>query len=127
MPLYSDLNTYEPTEEPLLEDVESIYQSIDSIINSQMYEILFDPEYPGESLDDSLFDLIDDISSVEVFRVVTSLIERNEPRVTIDDARTSVTPDPDNHQYQLRMVFQIKGFGSQKYEMNGNITRPRRS
>ena len=124
MPLYSDLNTYDPTTKPLLEDIESIYQSIDAIINSQPFEILFDPEFPGESLDDSLFELIDDISAVDVYRVVTSMIERNEPRVTIDDSNTSVTPDPDNNRYYLRMVFSVKGFGGQKYEMNGNITRP---
>jgi predicted component of type VI protein secretion system len=75
-------------------------------------------------LEEALFELIDDITAIEVYRIVTSLIERNEPRVTIDNATTTVTPDPDNHQYILKLVFQIKGFGTQKFELNGKITKP---
>jgi len=124
MPLYSDLNTYNPTDKPLLLDVDSIFQSIDALINSRQYEILFDPEFPSESLDEVLFEIIDDVTAVSVYRIVTSMIERHEPRVTINYADTTITADPDNNQFILRLVVTIKGYGNQKFEMNGNITRP---
>ena len=124
MALYSDLNTYDPTNKPLLYDIESIYQSIDNIINSQPYEVLFDPEFPIESLEDSLFEIIDDVTAVEIYRVVTSMIERHEPRVTIVYSETSVTADPNNNRFILKLVVQVKGYGAQKFEINGNITKP---
>ena len=124
MPLYSDLNSYTPTDKALLTDVEAVYQSIDNIINALLYERLFRPDFPGETLEDVLFEFIDDITSVSVFRIVVNMIEKWEPRVTVDTSQTQVFPDPDNNRYELFLAFNILGFGSQRFELRGSLKKP---
>ena len=123
MTIYSDLNSFTPTSAPRLIDAQAVYQSITNIINHLRFQRLFRPEFPGESLDDYLFELIDDISSVEIFRIVTGSVERWEPRVTFDNANTKVTPEPDNNRYRLFLVFKIRGLGPQSFRFEGNLTR----
>lgn len=123
MHVYVDLNQFYPTEKERLFDVEAVYQSVINIIKSLKFERFFKPEFPGENLEDYLFELIDDISAVEVFRVVTGAIERWEPRVKIINRNSTVYPVPEENRYELQLVFRILGFGEQHFELKGNLSK----
>lgn len=123
MAIYRDLNGLTPSEHALLEDIPAVYASIINIISSLQGERLFRPDYPSEQLEDSLFDLMDDITSLQVFRIVTSAIEKWEPRVEIIYSKVSVTPNYDTNAYDLVLYFKVKGFGDYNYELRGQITQ----
>lgn len=111
MSLYSDLNSFSPTDRALLIDLGAIYQSIFNILNTQPGERLFEPEF-GVDFDAELFELVDDVSAVGIFTQVTEAIERFEDRVIVDFGSTEVVPDEENHIFRLNLVFQVIGFGN---------------
>jgi len=108
MSLYSDINSISPTEKPKSLDVESVYQALYTLLNTRKGENLFNPEY-GLDLEDYLFELMDDVSSLDLLNTLTQTIEQFEPRVKVDFAQTTVTPDPDNYTFELNLVFSIVG------------------
>jgi phage baseplate assembly protein W len=113
--LFSDLNQFTASTKPLLIDVESIYQSIINILSTRKGERPFLPRF-GVDLDDTLFDLMDEASSLEVLSEVTEAIEDSEPRVIIDTSRTDVIPDPDNNSFELILGFKLKGFEDKNFD-----------
>lgn len=122
--LVSDLNQYAPTTKPLLEDVESIVQSLDCILSTRRYERVFNIDF-GIDFEDELFELIDDSTALEILRIITERVETFEPRVTINFSMTSVTPDPDNNKFDVSLFFSIRGqedLGD--IEFQGVITMP---
>jgi len=123
MAIYSDLNSYTPTTNgPLLNDVKAIYQSIDNILSTRTNERLFNPGF-GTRFDEALFELIDDITSVEVFRIVTEAIQRWETRVTLDFSLSSIIPDPENGKYDVTLIFSINGFTDDNFKYTGSIAK----
>lgn len=106
--IFQDLNQYLPTNKPLLKDEEDIIQSLNNLLATQQLERLFNNEF-GINFEDFLFELIDDITSVEVLRVVTQRVEIFEPRVTLNFATTTVEPDPDNNRYVIDLRYFIVG------------------
>lgn len=119
--IYSDLNQFNPTKKPVLEDIEAVYQSLFNILNTRKGERLFLPEF-GIDLDEQLFTLIDDVSSVELQRLIIDGIETFEPRVIIDTGQTLVTPDQDNNRFEIDLVFQIQGITDQTFSFQGAFT-----
>ena len=119
--LISDINQYDPTNTPMLTNIEVIFQSIHNIIVTKKGEIPFNLEY-GMNLDEQLFELIDDTQAVEVFRVLTEEIEIWEPRIEINAAMTEVIPDPDKHKYELKLVFNLVG-EEEEHLFEGSIVK----
>lgn len=122
MSLYSDLNPYTPTEKPLLEDIESVYASINTILNTPKGSRLFNPEF-GSNLEYMLFELADEVTRLQITREVISAIERWDDRVILDYSQTKVVENIDDHTYELTLVFQIKGFEDQIFEQRGTLKR----
>lgn len=118
--IYSDLNGFTPTQKPLLVNIESVYQSLFNIINTRPGERLFLPEF-GIDLEDSVFEIIDDISAVDIFRIIVDAISRWEPRVTIDTSRTEVIPDEVNNAYEINLFFEITGIEDQIFEFRDSV------
>lgn len=117
MTVYSDLNQFNPStlgKEKLI-DLESVNQSLINIFKTRTKTRLFNPEF-GTEFEDFLFELIDETTALEVFRLTIGAVERFEPRVLIDFARTRVIPVPDEHRYDITLEFQIEGFGDQLFE-----------
>lgn len=123
MPVYSDLNQTTPTEKILLTDAESVYQSIANILTTSLSERLFNPEF-GCDLDAFLFELMDDLTAAQLYRLVIEAIERWEPRVVLDHSQSDVIADPDNHIYAVKLYFQIIGVRDQgqSFEFLGELT-----
>lgn len=122
MAIYSDLNGLNPTKNPLLKDVDAVYQSLSNIFNTRPGERVFLVEF-GIDLEDMLFEIIDEATSLELYRRVVEAVGRWEKRVSIDNSRTQVIPDPENNQYILELYFQIEGMGDQTFEFRGAFTK----
>ena len=120
MTLYSDLNQYNPTDQPLLTEVEAIYQSLNNIFSTKLGERLFKPEF-GSELENHLFDFVDDTTQLSIFSTLVGAIERWEPRVTLDYGSTEILPDPNNNKFDVTVVFSIDGFDDQNFEYRGSV------
>lgn len=124
MAFYTDVNSYSPKDNPLLRDIETLYQSIYNILNTRRGERLFNPEF-GVDLYDELFELVDDENALEMFRIITEAVERYEPRVAIDYAQTKVEPDLTNYRYDLELWFEGINLPSNDniFRLTGSLTK----
>ena len=123
MSIYRDVNAFNPTEKPLLEGVEVVYQSLNNIFNTLQGERLFRPQFPGEELEGQLFEFIDDLNAFAILRIVTNAITNNEPRVTVLTSLSTVKPDAEKNRYQVVLYFKIEGFSDQNFQLTGNLSQ----
>lgn len=122
MAIYSDLNQYTPTKSPLLGDIESVYLALNNLFFTRKGERIFLPEY-GSELDSIIFELIDEVTSIEIYRLLIEAIERWEPRVILNYGMSTVTPKIDEHVYEVTLVFRILGFDEQQFQFKGEIRK----
>jgi phage baseplate assembly protein W len=120
--IYSDLNSISPTIAPKLVGLQSIYQSLHNIFSTKLGERLFLPEF-GFDLEDELFEIIDDLSSLSVFNKVVNTITRWESRVVIDTSNTQIVSFPDENKYDMTLVFTVRGQDEQRFEFRGSFRR----
>ena len=122
MSVYSDLNSIEPTVKSKLKDVEAVYQSLYNIFSVRLGERLFLPDF-GFSLEDELFELMDDTSTLAIFSKVVEAVDRWESRVLVDQQNTKITPYPDLNMFEVLLVFAIRGVDGSKFEFRGSVSR----
>lgn len=122
MPIYSDLNSFNPTLKSQLIDVQSVYQSLYNLFNTSVGERVFLSEF-GFTLEDELFEVIDDITSVAVFVAVVNAIQRWESRVVIDTTRTTIVAVPDENRYDMDLYFNIQGLEETVFNFQGSFTQ----
>lgn len=108
MPLYSDVNQFSPTNQALNYDLQSIYQSITNILATPKNTRLFLPEF-GSTIENLLFEPMTEETAASLYDTIIIAIQQWEPRVTIDYARSSVTPDYDNYTYHVFLTFKVNG------------------
>lgn len=120
MAFYTDLNMFTPTDRSLIYDVQSIYQSLTVLLNTRPNDFPFRPEF-GVPLDDSLFEIADVSSALEIYRIIVDAVTRYEPRVELDTSRTTITPDPDNNRFDLELYFQIPDLSEESFSFSGAI------
>jgi phage baseplate assembly protein W len=118
MPIYSDVEQVNTKLKSKAEDLATVYQSIANILNTTKTERFFNPEF-GSELEDILFEPMDSITETKIFRLVVQAIERWEPRVSIDYGKSSVVGDPDDHQYDVSLVFKVKGIDNENLTFSG--------
>jgi len=117
-PLYSDVNQYTPTQQELVADLDSIYQSIGNILATPRNTRLFLPEF-GSSLEDLLFEPMDEETVSSLYDAIVLAIQQWEPRVTLDYAKSSITPDYDKHQYFVSLTFTVRGLSDTNFYTYG--------
>ena len=105
-PLYSDLSLELDT--PTVVNREAIEQAIINLFSTGKGERTFQPEIQG-SLDDLLFDIVNDFTAFSLRHRIFESIERWDSRVTVDNALSFVTPDPDEGRYYVELVLNIRG------------------
>lgn len=118
MSFYSDLNYLKPDKGPLLEDIDDIYQAIYSILGTKPGERLFRPTWGGH-LGRYLFEPCDEMTARSMMYDITETL-KSEPRVELNKAKSSVTPDPINSQFYIYLQFDIPGFS--QYEKSLSLT-----
>ena len=120
--LYSDLNSINPTAQPLLYDVQDINQALFNLFNTSPGERPFLPTY-GIDLDDELFELITEDTAAEIYRLVVGAVARWETRVVIDNSRTEVIAKPTENAYELQLFFSIPSMNGQQFVFTGTFTQ----
>lgn len=121
--IYSDLNSFTPTLKPLLEDIESVYQSLYNLFNTVPGERFFSSIPFGFNMDDEIFEMMDELGALQVYAKVVDTVTRWEARVQIDNSRTQVIPDPDSNTYDLNLYFEILGMDGQSFNFKGSFSR----
>lgn len=119
--IYSDsgVELSEPKEYELV-NLDAINQVIYNILNTDKQSRIFRPEWYGE-LTQFLFEPIDDITSLAIYRTLLASLEEHDPRISIDRAKTIVVPYPDEYRYDIKIVFQVKGLSNEKFEYRGDF------
>jgi len=113
--IYSDLNSFTASSVPLLYNLDAVYQSLTNLFSTHTGERVFLPEF-GFDLEEELFEIIDDVTTVEILRRVVNAVERWEQRVTVDSSRTKIIPDSDNNAYHLTLAFNVIGLEDTSFE-----------
>lgn len=116
--LFSDIKHDPIKSEPLAIDADAVLYAVKNLITTEIGERHNLVEY-GVNLSDELFEIIDDLTS---WRLITSLIyaiNRWEPRVTVDTARSYAHPMPDENAYDLNLVLNIEGLPGIDFSISG--------
>lgn len=123
--IYSDLNPFFPTRKPLLEDVAAIHASLFNLFNTRKGEVLFRPDY-GIDLEEQLFELMDDLTALEIFRQVVEAVSTFEQRVTIDVGSSTLVANENEGRFDLVLVFNLQGeeVDGQSFEFRGSFVSP---
>jgi phage baseplate assembly protein W len=121
MAIYTDLALLNPTTAALITDLSAIYQAVFALLNTRKGERLFMPD-AGNSLEDSLFDLVDTISALDVLRRITADITSQITLVSVNP-KTRVTPDPVNGVFNLYLVLDPVGLSNASLVFEGSLSR----
>lgn len=118
--VYTDLNQRGAPENELVFDLDSVYQSIDNILQTERGERFFRPDF-GADLGRLLFEVNDTATESMVEKIVVDAIERWDDRLQVDYGRTSVTRLPDDNTLQLSLAFTVQGLPQQTIMYKGVI------
>jgi phage baseplate assembly protein W len=120
MAIYSDLNQKTPTDESLVIDFDSIMQSLSNILNTRKTERLFKPEF-GASLEDYLFEPIDDLTALDIIRTILVEVGKYENRIKILPSKSKVIPYADDNKYDVTLAYEIIGLKDQVFEFQASL------
>lgn len=122
MPVYTDINQEKPESNILVEDLESIYQSLENLLSTNIGERFFNPEY-GADLDSYLFELMTEDTALKIFTSILESVSRWEPRIVLLIGQCSVDPIYEKNVYNITLVFKIIGLEDQKFEFNRILSK----
>jgi phage baseplate assembly protein W len=116
MTLYSDLNYIKPSIGDRVYDIDSVFQSIFSIIGTKKGERVFRPAF-GMNLTSYLFEPCDEITARSILYDISNTMEQ-EPRVSFNTSKSSVIPVPSEKLFIITIVFNILGFSNTEKSLN---------
>ena len=89
-----------------LKNSSAIARSIRNIVFTQPGEKFFNPEF-GSRVSESLFEIVDQVSTIAIRDEIRSSIINFEPRVNLLD--TVVVPNPDDNEMNVTIEYEING------------------
>ncbi len=89
-----------------LKNTSAIARSIRNIVFTQPGEKFFNPEF-GSRVSESLFEVVDDVSSIAIRDEIRSSIINYEPRVKLLDV--AVIPNEDDNEMNVTVKYKIIG------------------
>ena len=89
-----------------LKDSSAIARSIRNIVFTQPGEKFFNPEF-GSRVSESLFEIVDEVSTIAIRDEIRSSIINYEPRVNLLDVL--VNPNPDENEMDVTIKYEIVG------------------
>lgn len=116
MALYSDLNYIKPSLGDRLYDIDSVFQSIFSILGTKKGERVFRPTW-GLNLKPYLFEPCDEFTATSILTDITTIVKL-EPRVDFNKSKSTVTPVPEQKLFLINLYFKVLGFGSQEKSLS---------
>lgn len=120
--LYSDVNLFSADKVATVADLDSINQSIYSILSTKPGERLFNPEF-GSLLEELLFEPIDDRTAFMIWDYLVKALGTYEPRVRIHFGLTTVTPFPDDQKYEIVITYSSSTEGDLYFTYYGELFR----
>jgi len=124
MNFYSDVNHQDPLVQDKIFDLEDIYQSIHTILNTEKGERLFLPGF-GVNLEQYLFENLTWQTEQDIYQEVYQALNKYEPRIEIDN-HLSYISSVNFHEIYVEIVFSIKGKVSDSYLYQSRITKNQR-
>ena len=108
--VYSDVNPrYGRSLNPeLVFDVDAINSSLENIILTIPGERVFLPQF-GCEIHSLLHELMNERTARDILSVVVSAVEKWEPRIVVDFARSRVTPITDERVYEVYLAYIVVG------------------
>jgi phage baseplate assembly protein W len=107
--LYSDID-FAFTKKPVSADValsydaQAVIRSIRNILSTKHYDRLFNPDF-GTNLENLLFENFSVVTSQEIKREVSRMLQNYEPRADLRDVQ--VSPNADNNTYDVTITFYL--------------------
>ena len=89
-----------------LKNSSAIARSIRNIVFTQPGEKFFNPEF-GSRVSESLFEIVDEVSTIAIRDEIRSSIINYEPRVNLLDVL--VNPNPDENEMNVTIKYEIFG------------------
>ena len=89
-----------------LKNSSAIARSIRNIVFTQPGEKFFNPEF-GSRVSESLFEIVDEVSTIAIRDEIRSSIINYEPRVNLLDV--IVNPNPDENEMDVTITYEIVG------------------
>ena len=89
-----------------LKNSSAIARSIRNIVFTQPGEKFFNPEF-GSRVSESLFEVVDEVSTISIRDEIRSSIINYEPRVNL--LNVSVNPNPDENEMNVSVKYEIVG------------------
>lgn len=112
--VYSDLNQNNPSEDPLLYNMDSVGQAMFNLFHVQQGERIFRPTY-GADLRRYLFAPINEATSIQLRQLLMVSVEQWDRRIRVDRNYSRVTPLPDDNAYEIYIVYRVLGIPEQAY------------
>ena len=107
-PTYRDLDAREPG---VRDNVAAVLQAMDHLFCTEKDELPFFLDFTA-SFETLLFKDLSFATAVEVYALALSALERFEPRVVVDESRSSVTVNDEEDGYDIVFAVSIRGFES---------------
>lgn len=121
-PIYSDINPFKPLEEANETDLQAVLGSVYNNFNVSRTEVLFDVEIGGDW--DELLEIpIDEASELVVLTEVSNTLEDNDPRISVDQSGTEITPSVEKRKYDVDVVLDIKGLNEKGLVYSGSFSQ----
>ena len=89
-----------------LKNTSAIARSLRNIVFTQPGEKFFNPEF-GSRVSESLFEIVDEVSTIAIRDEIRSSIINYEPRVNLLDVL--VNPNPDENEMNVTIKYEIVG------------------
>ena len=89
-----------------LKNSSAIARSIRNIVFTQPGEKFFNPEF-GSRVSESLFEIVDEVSTIAIRDEIRSSIINYEPRVNLLDVL--INPNPDENEMNVTIKYEIVG------------------
>ena len=97
-----------------LKNESAIARSIRNLVFTQKGEKFFDPDF-GSEVSASLFEDIDEVTAITIQDDIEYMINTHEPRV--DVINVEALPNYDNNQFDVVIVYSIKGSDTPPQEL----------
>ena len=97
-----------------LKNESAIARSIRNLVFTQKGEKFFDPDF-GSEVSASLFENIDEVTAITIQDDIDYMINTHEPRV--DVINVEALPNYDNNQFDVVIVYSIKGSDNPPQEL----------
>lgn len=121
MAVYTDISLTSASSKILAKDLEVAHQAIIAILNTKKGERLFRPNV-GNTLEDNLFDLVDDATALDITRKIVSDINSQITTVSVNKSETKVTPVPLEGKFNLTLVVDLLGLNEGRLVFTGELS-----